>query len=181
MIISRLFSKTVFGFLTVLFTTNSFAGGGTVTFGANAVPTLSGTMLVILSLLLLVVAIKIARRNDNTYNKFLVGAIGVSALLGATSDVKVLSDVQAGGAVITVSGASSHTVPDGSNATFQNTGTSPLNFSIVADTSTSGNECGFDIRNISSSFSSLTNYQTNHSGQLPANQELFVECRVTPR
>ncbi|GAA0409042.1 hypothetical protein GCM10009133_16980 [Cocleimonas flava] len=64
--------------------------------GATAVPSLSGTMLVILSLLLFVVALKISKQKNANTGKFFVTLIGVTAIVSGSGGIKMISEVNAG-------------------------------------------------------------------------------------
>ena len=85
--------------LSVFATSSAFAGspfgGAMVKIAATtSVPTLSGTMLLLLSLLLFVVAFRVAKQKSNS-GKFFIMLIGASALLAAGNGVKLISEVQA--------------------------------------------------------------------------------------
>lgn len=77
----------------------AYATGATVTIHPavpTSVPTLSGMMLIVLSLLLFVVTYKIAKQKNNPASKFFIALLGVSALvLGSGGGFKLVSEVQA--------------------------------------------------------------------------------------
>ncbi|MEB8431702.1 hypothetical protein OO007_05640 [Cocleimonas sp. KMM 6892] len=64
---------------------------------AAAVPTLSGMMLFILSLLLFFVAFKVSKQKSANTGKFFITLIGVGALVSGMGGVKLISDVSAVG------------------------------------------------------------------------------------
>ncbi|GAA0420804.1 hypothetical protein GCM10009133_31540 [Cocleimonas flava] len=95
------FTKVGFSIaLSFILTSNVFAGApnpiGTMTYsipGATAVPTLSGTMLIALSLLLFAVAFRVAKQKGS--GKMFITLIGVSALSIGGSGIKLVSDAKA--------------------------------------------------------------------------------------
>ncbi|GAA0414982.1 hypothetical protein GCM10009133_24230 [Cocleimonas flava] len=100
---SALLYKLHLIFLISTITTSSVlagtTGGGSITFSLaspTAVPSLSGTMLIVLSLLLFVVAFKVTRQKGSNANKFFVMLIGVSAFGFGGSGIKLVSDAKAG-------------------------------------------------------------------------------------
>lgn len=82
--------------LSILAIPSAFATGATVRIVGNAVPTLSSTMLIVLSLLLFAVAFRISKQKNNAANKLFMTLIGVSALVAGGSGIKLISNVQAG-------------------------------------------------------------------------------------
>ncbi|KAG1694708.1 hypothetical protein GQR58_006704 [Nymphon striatum] len=69
---------------------------GTMTYssvGATGIPTLSGTMLIVLSLLLFAVAFRVAKNNGA--GKMFVTLLGVSALFLGSGGIKLVSDAEA--------------------------------------------------------------------------------------
>ena len=62
---------------------------------ATGIPTLSGTMLVVLSLLLFAVATRVAKQKNNGINKMFVTLIGVGSLSLVTGGVKIVSTADA--------------------------------------------------------------------------------------
>ena len=98
--ISNLFKLKAIFLLTIAGTSSVYAGvpGGTITFGtgATAVPTLSGFMLLVLSLLLFVVAFKVAKQKNSNASKFFVMLLGVSALGLGGGGFKMVNNVEAG-------------------------------------------------------------------------------------
>lgn len=109
-IFKALFSKlSIITLLSTILTSSAFATGGQITFtiqGApidpTAVPTLSGTMLVILSLLLFTVAFRIAKQKNASAGKFFIALLGVSAIASGSSGIKMISEVNAGGGGTTI-------------------------------------------------------------------------------
>lgn len=102
-----IFSKSSLVLLSsILFNSSAIAGnpptppiGGDVNFsinGVNAIPTLSGTMLILLSLLLFVVAMRVAKNKNGTGAKFFVMMIGTAAISMSVGGFKVVSSVHAG-------------------------------------------------------------------------------------
>ena len=89
--------KTLSLLITLFSSSIAFAGGGgSMEHGPlTAAPTLSGTMLIILSLLLAAVAIRIMKQNTSG-SVMLLGVIGVAALMSAGGGIKLISDVDAG-------------------------------------------------------------------------------------
>ena len=89
--------------ISTILSSSAFATGGQITFtiqGApinpTAVPTLSGTMLVILSLLLFAVAFRIAKQKNTRAGKFFIALLGVTAIASGSGGVKLVSDTYAG-------------------------------------------------------------------------------------
>ncbi len=62
---------------------------------ASNIPTLSGTMLIILSLLLVAVSFRIAKQKDSGAKHFVITILGVGALISASGSVKLFSDAYA--------------------------------------------------------------------------------------
>lgn len=84
--------------LSTLSISTAHATGAVVTIAsATPIPTLSGSMLIILSLLLFVVAFKAAKQKGNNAGKFFIGLIGTFALVVGGSGIKLVTDVQASG------------------------------------------------------------------------------------
>ncbi|TCJ88997.1 midcut-by-XrtH protein [Cocleimonas flava] len=100
--IKNLTAKCISIFTLMVFSSSAaFAGiavpGGTVTLSptaTTAVPTLSGTMLILLSLLLMVVAFRVSKNSKNGAGKFFIALIGASVLMAA-GGFKTVSDLQA--------------------------------------------------------------------------------------
>lgn len=88
--------------ISIFATSSAFATGATVTIaalpsnGATAVPTLSGTMLVILSLLLFAVAFRVAKQKNSNAGKLFITLIGITAITMGGSGIKLISEVNAG-------------------------------------------------------------------------------------
>lgn len=85
-----------------IISTSAVAGNGPgviVTPGsANAIPSLSGYMLIVLSLLLFVVAFRISKNQRfNGTPMMLITAIGLGSILSLTGGVKLVSDAEADG------------------------------------------------------------------------------------
>lgn len=90
-------SKIVAFVLLPLFVNSfTFATGATVVIAGPMapIPTLSGTMLVILSLLLFVVALRVAKQKNGS--NFFISLIGVFALVSGGSGIKLVTDAHAG-------------------------------------------------------------------------------------
>lgn len=82
----------------------------------TAVPTLSGMMLLVLSLLLFVVAFKVSKQKSANTGKYFIALIGVTALVSSIGGTKLITDVQAGGPTPLVLSGSTGSVnlnPDG--------------------------------------------------------------------
>ncbi len=78
---------------------SAFAGSGTIVFGPvdpSAIPTLSSTMLIVLSVLLVLVAFRVSKQKGS--GKLLVTLLGASVLMASTGGIKLVSDLEAGGA-----------------------------------------------------------------------------------
>ena len=104
-------SLSAFATITLLLSSQSALAGIPVPIGnvgfslpgdvdPTAVPSLSGTMLIILSLLLFIVAFRISKLNNSQPSKFFISLIGVIALSFSIGGVKIINDVNAGGAVL---------------------------------------------------------------------------------
>ncbi len=91
-----LFSKTAFAGAPIVAGTMTFSIPNTA-INPTAVPSLSGTMLIVLSLLLFVVAFRIANQKNAKAGKFFLMVLGVGALSSGISGMKLVSDVNAGG------------------------------------------------------------------------------------
>lgn len=88
---------------------SAFAGPGTITYApaSQAIPTLSTSMLILLSLLLMVVAFRM--KKSNASSKFFIALIGSSLLLASGSGVKLISELEAsGGITLSVAGGSTN-------------------------------------------------------------------------
>lgn len=84
----------------VMFSSGALAGGGTAGSlvygpGSNAVPTLGGTALVALALLLAVVAFRVLRSEQYRGMNLVVAATMATAIAAAGGGVKLISDAQA--------------------------------------------------------------------------------------
>ena len=88
----------------LLFSSSVWATGVTGSVGATSVPSLSGSMLVILSLLLFAVAFRLTKQNK-AVNKLFISLLGVGMIISAGSGFKLISDAQAVvGPVVNLSG-----------------------------------------------------------------------------
>lgn len=159
-----------------------FATGATVTFFSAAnptsVPTLSGTMLVVLSLLLFVVALKISQQKGGRAGKFFVMLLGLGALISGSGGLKLFSDLQASVvAPVIVSGASTYDVPD-DGFVFENNSSQLLNFTMQSDRHPNLSSCGFGIEMIAPAIIPIyyPNSAMNHAGQLEVGQFLVISC-----
>ena len=89
----------------------AFASTGPVTMtysvvnNPTGIPTLSGSMLVVLSLLLFVVTLKMAKQKHSNGGHFLIAALGVTALISAGGGVKIISDAMAQGTPLALDGS----------------------------------------------------------------------------
>lgn len=88
--------------MSMLYSSSIFAGSpGSITvtpIANNAVPTLSGTMLIVLSLLLFAVALRMGVNKKHSGTPMaLIGAIGISGLIAASGGIKIVSDAYADG------------------------------------------------------------------------------------
>lgn len=181
--IYQITSKLAVTTFLLLSTTSAFAAGGTVTFtqgSPTGIPTLSGYMLILLSVLLCVVAFRTAKQKKSNINKLFITLIGTGVLVTAGSGVKLVSDVQAGGYTIsfTNSNTASYPISPNSIEDFDNQTMQDLNFTITADTSPIPSLCSFrlfvfGVTNVPPPFSinALT-----HSGVLPSGFALDVRC-----
>ncbi|MGK0271209.1 MAG: hypothetical protein ACI88H_001866 [Cocleimonas sp.] len=164
---------TFITFLLFVSANSAFAAGGSVTFTRpTSVPTLSGTMLILLSLLLFVVALRTTKQKN--MNKLFITLLGTGVLVTAGSGVKLVSNANAGnGTTIIfdqVSNSVTYTLAKGTFLSFGNyeSGSPDLNFTITSDP---GSVCTFYIEN--PPFSTL--FQ-RRSGSLPANSFMTVQC-----
>ena len=139
-------------------------------FSASAVPTLSGTMLIILSLLLMTVAFRLKKKNRQATSKFFISLIGVAALISGTNGIKLVSDATAFAPTPDIvlsnqSGGSVHFVNNQINQ-FKNTTANPLKIiSINYDT------CRFP----KVSLSGLSECKTGNT--LNGGQKCEIDCR----
>ncbi len=180
--ISQITSKLgVIAFLTIANASSVFAATATVNFtmpSATSVPSLSGFMLVVLSLLLFIVAFKISQQKNKNANTFFTVLIGAGILVSMGSGVKLVSDANAGGPVPTnipdpTANFGPFTVAGNSSEQFTNSGTNDLNFSItVGDNST----CTYGSASATDPTSTPT---TPATGVLTANSSLIVNCTTT--
>lgn len=178
--LNQWFSKLVIFITLLTFTSSAFATGGTLTFtnlNPTAIPTLSGTMLIVLSLLLFVVAVKISRQKGSNAGKFFVMCLGLGALISGTGGLKLFSDLHASVPTpIIVNNAGSFDIPDDGNI-FQNTSGQPLNFTIQGDGEPNPSVCGYDIVEAAPSFLPMFgNTAPSHSGELPVGHYLLANC-----
>ena len=103
MSIKQLYKMSALVALIVSPVSSVFAGSSPETLGsmtyriqsATGIPTLSGTMLLVLSLLLLAVAVRVAKQKDSGANKFFIALLGVSALSMGGGGIKLVSDADA--------------------------------------------------------------------------------------
>lgn len=85
-----------------MFSSMAFAGPGinvgnmAFHIAPAAIPTLSTTMLIVLSLLLFAVAFRVAKQKNSSANKLFLTLIGVTALSTGAGGIKLISDVEAG-------------------------------------------------------------------------------------
>ncbi len=101
-IFKTIFSKIGWASLFIFSSTSSvFANhiGGHIVIGGGAptaIPTLSGSMLILLSLLLFIVALRISKQKNAKVNKFFITLLGVGILSIGGSGIKLISNAQAG-------------------------------------------------------------------------------------
>ncbi len=93
--------------IAAFFTTPAFATGATVVISINnmtasPIPTLSGTMLIVLSLLLFTFAFRVARQKNNSASKFFIALLGITAITTGGGGIKLVTDAQAGTAAANV-------------------------------------------------------------------------------
>ena len=95
--LKKLASKfSLIAIISLFATSSAFAGTPVIVFGpVTNVPTLSGSMLIVLSLLLMVVAVRVTRNKHKNTGKFFITLIGASALLAGAGGVKLISEVNA--------------------------------------------------------------------------------------
>jgi len=91
---------------------SAFAGPGTVIFApaSISIPTLSSSMLIVLSLLLMIVAFRVAKQKGS--KKFFMVLMGASILMASSGGIKLVSDIQASGSV-------SFSMPEGDSVNIQ--------------------------------------------------------------
>ena len=88
-------NKGIFFISMLLTSSNLWATNVNGQVGATSVPSLSGSMLVVLSLLLFAVAFRLTRQNK-TVNKFMISLLGVGIIVTAGSGIKLISEAKAG-------------------------------------------------------------------------------------
>lgn len=99
LITEKLIKSGVISLFLCLLSSSVFAGrpAGAITFSLTAsstsIPTLSGSMLIVLSLLLFVVAFRVAKQKNA--NKFFMSFVGVTALSLGLGGIKFVSDAEA--------------------------------------------------------------------------------------
>ena len=181
--LQRMFSRLAV--FTVLFLSSSsvFAAGGTVTFTAanpTAVPTLSGWMLIVLSLLLFSVAVKVSRqKGSSNAGKFFLLLLGVGVLSSGTGGVKLITEVNAGGATL-VTINTPFTILGNSSRSFLNDTDESLNFNLVADDDPES-LCGYETFDIGTRFDISTDPLANdlaaeYRGVLENNKIIYIRC-----
>ncbi|KAG1694709.1 hypothetical protein GQR58_006705 [Nymphon striatum] len=171
---SYLSNISLIALLSFLPVSSVFAAGGTITFaipGPASIPTLSGTMLVILSLLLFVVALKVANQKHAKAGKFFIAVLGMTAIMSGTSGIKMISEVNAGGASITIpEGTSMYTQRLDPNIPyeFNNRDYEIISVTVVPDADST---CGL--------FGGANGPSCTDVGTLAENEFCRVECRAT--
>lgn len=120
--------------LALFATSTAFATGATVTI-STSVPTLSGTMLLVLSVLLFIVAFRVTKTKRENSAKLFMTLLGASALLSAGGGVKLIHEAQAGSAptVQLVSGIKEYRAESGDNIFENNSGQTISIISIIED------------------------------------------------
>lgn len=99
-LILKLSCISVFSLLSLTAMAGSSGSNGTVTFAPvdpTAVPTLSSSMLILLSVLLMIVAFRVSKQKGA--GKFFVVLLGASVLMASTGGIKLVSDLQASGEI----------------------------------------------------------------------------------
>ncbi len=100
----KLHTQKIFSYPLLLLIINlpfasAFAANGTLVYAPvvapAAIPTLGGTMLIVLSLLLFAASFKLAQQKRSSVKHFVVSLLAVGTLLSATGGVKLVSDAQA--------------------------------------------------------------------------------------
>ena len=164
-------------FLVLINTKSAFAAGGIVTFtlpssSPAAIPTLSGTMLILLSLLLLVVAFRTAKQKKSNINKLFVTFLGTGFLVAAGSGAKLVSDANAGVAGINFEGSNSIEIPiqGNSNIVLNNNNPQTISFTIIAE---NGSLCFYSIDNGANSIPAV-----NQTGSLPSESNINITCEA---
>lgn len=182
----RMFSKLSIGIALILSSSSVFAAGGTVTFSAinpTSVPTLSGWMLIVLSLLLFAVAVKITGQKGDNVGKFFLILMSVGVLSTGTGGIKLLSDVQAGVSSPIVINTPYVIGVDGTVFYENSTGES-LNFIIRADDAPPS-MCGYqiygaEVRIVLDPLAMLENPPlVEYSGVLTDGQVIEIRCMAS--
>jgi hypothetical protein len=178
-----MFSKLAVFVVLVLSSSSVFAAGGTVIFSAaspTAVPTLSGWMLIVLSLLLFAVAVKVSRqKGSSNAGKFFLLLLGVGVLSSGTGGVKLVTDVNAGGAPI-IAINTPYIIPENGNRFFSNESGQSLNFNLVADDDPES-LCGYEILDLGARFDITTDplafpEAAEYSGVVEDQKLIFIRC-----
>ena len=167
---------TVLAFLLLVNTKSAFAASGVVTFtlpsAPTGIPTLSGTMLILLSLLLFVVALRTASQKKHNINKLFVALLGTGFLVTAGSGAKLVADANAGIATPGIdfggSNAIDYPIPEDSSIILSNDGSQTISFTIVAK---NGSVCYFSIDQGMDS-----NPTVNQDGSLPNGSIINITC-----
>lgn len=95
---STITKKILLSFFAFGFSTSTYATGALVTFAnnTNAIPTLSTTMLMVLSVLLFAVAFKVSKQKNSAKTKMFVTLLGVTAVVAISNNgIKLINNVQA--------------------------------------------------------------------------------------
>lgn len=116
--------------------------------GATSVPSLSGSMLVVLSLLLFAVAFRVSKQNK-AVNKLFITLLGVGMVVSAGSGIKLISDVTAGIAIPTIDlsggtfgGPSNVSSPSGGyDAILENNSGQPVTITFTPNAGLSPSRC----------------------------------------
>ena len=181
--LNKITSKLITTIFLIFSTTSVFAAGGTVTFtqgSPTGIPTLSGYMLILLSVLLFVVAVRTAKQKKSNINKLFITLIGTGVLVTAGSGVKLVSDVHAGGGILitfTNSNSVSYSIPPNSSDSYGNQTGQALNFTISADTTPPDpSVCRYRIVIIGQVTPTYSLPVETYSGTLPDNAILDVRC-----
>ncbi len=127
----------------LLSSSSAFAVNVNGSVGATSVPSLSGSMLVVLSLLLFAVALRISKQNK-AVNKLMITLLGVGVIVSAGSGIKLISEVKAGVPTVTLSGNTSFGSPGSPSnyASFldNNTG-QPVTITFTPDVAPTASRC----------------------------------------
>lgn len=137
----RFLRNSMSGVALALCSTKALAGpGGAIVFGANAsaIPTIPGTMLVVLGLILAFIAFKVFANKSSGNTAFLVTALSSGAILSMAGGAKLIENADAGTVILPPPILSTFIIPNtnmdinpGVNIYRNNTGTPQKVLSIT--------------------------------------------------